>query len=409
MPPRVSAAAASGGRRMSSSSSSSSSRPVVRSLYRLMLRWLNQPVVKHTPFLGGDLPPELLGLGLRRQQLMNREGARDAIVSTFRSRAALADPADVSRALDVGFKGLQYLNGLTGVLERAQERRRNNLEDRKGVQYRVGDVVRHQLFSYRGVILGWDRRPTIDVSSWDGVVQTTRGPDQPFYHVAPDSHDVAHFLGGGVRRKLMYVAEDNLRVVPNQLERRVHSDVIESACSMYDTVTGRFVLEERIAYQYPADVGGQQQQPPQQHHHHRKNLRLSAEQAKMIDAARHVQRQVGLLAQRLHHDLQRQFGVLERFDDPVKSLIELLVRMVGTEGASSPGDHERPQQLKQQKRPPPDSKLQSVVGGYDSLRSLGALFALAEDLHASRLGSKQRDGVAFELGQVVRHSSLGYR
>jgi len=31
-------------------------------------------------------------------------------------------------------------------------------------------VVRHKKFDYRGVIIGWDHRPTVDVSRWDGVV-----------------------------------------------------------------------------------------------------------------------------------------------------------------------------------------------------------------------------------------------
>lgn len=41
---------------------------------------------------------------------------------------------------------------------------------REGITFRVGQVVRHKKFDYRGVIIGWDRRPTVDVSRWDGLV-----------------------------------------------------------------------------------------------------------------------------------------------------------------------------------------------------------------------------------------------
>lgn len=401
------------------------SRAVGLSLYRMLLRWLHQPVVREVPFLAGDLPPELVALGLSRQQLTNREGVQDAIVSSFRARAALTDPAEIGQALDLGFKALQYLNGQTAVLVRARERRESN-RDRQGVQFRVGEVVRHKLFAYRGVVVGWDQRPTIDVSGWDGVVQTKSGPDQPFYHVACDAHDVAHFLGGSGsggpgRRRLMYVAQENMKSEENELERRVHSDVIASACQHYDNVAGRFVVEERIAYMYPADVDNLSVTQQQ----HRKNLRRSSEQAKLVDAARRVERQVQTLAQRLHEDIQRQFGVLERFEEPVDGLLALLGRMMAAPTAApaeppSPSaaegglghPHPRQQQLSRQKRAAAaaaGSRLQQVQGGYDALRALRDLYVLAEDLHTSRMGSRERDGVAFGLGEVVRHSTLGYR
>jgi hypothetical protein len=32
----------------------------------------------------------------------------------------------------------------------------------------VGDVVSHRLFTVRGVVVGWDPRPVVDVSAWNG-------------------------------------------------------------------------------------------------------------------------------------------------------------------------------------------------------------------------------------------------
>ena len=56
-------------------------------------------------------------------------------------------------------------------------------------------VVRHSRYGYRGVIYGWDLRPTLDVARWDGVVGLPRAGDQPFYHLLPDAHDSAAAFG----------------------------------------------------------------------------------------------------------------------------------------------------------------------------------------------------------------------
>jgi hemimethylated DNA binding protein len=42
----------------------------------------------------------------------------------------------------------------------------------------VGQVVRHRLFSYRGVVVGWDKRPTVDVANWEGLRDSVIGPEQ---------------------------------------------------------------------------------------------------------------------------------------------------------------------------------------------------------------------------------------
>lgn len=377
------------------SAAAAGSRPVVLSLFRTMLRWLNQPVVKEVPFHAGELPPELLALGLTRQQLTNREGLRSAISANFRRRAALSDPALVSQALDVGFLGLQYLSGLTGILERAQERREQN-RNRDGIRFRVGEVVRHRLFSYRGVVLGWDRRPTIDVSGWDGVAETESRENQPFFHVAIDAHDCAHFLGSGaggmVRRRLMYVAQENLKLEESMLERRVHSDLVASATENFDPILGRFVVQEQIAYQYPADV--LLDAPSLQH------KQYAIMQAKLVDASRRVERQVQLLAKRLSDDIQRHFGVLERFDEPVKGILVQLDRMAAT-SLSGGRQHQHGKH-----------NLEQLLGGYRALGLLKNLFVLSQDLHTSRAGAEEERGgeaFAFELGQVVRHRQLGWR
>jgi hemimethylated DNA binding protein len=79
--------------------------------------------------------------------------------------------------------------------------------------YDSGQVVRHKQFSYRGVVAGWDMRPQMDVSNWEGVVNLPLGAEQPFYKVVPDEEDVQAFLGPGRFRKHFYVAQENLEPV----------------------------------------------------------------------------------------------------------------------------------------------------------------------------------------------------
>ena len=39
-------------------------------------------------------------------------------------------------------------------------------------------------FGFRCVVFGWEERPHLDVSHWDGVVGLPSGADQPFYRCA---------------------------------------------------------------------------------------------------------------------------------------------------------------------------------------------------------------------------------
>ncbi|CAE7421943.1 unnamed protein product, partial [Symbiodinium microadriaticum] len=49
------------------------------------------------------------------------------------------------------------------------------------VTFKVGQVLRHKLFNYRGVCAGWDIRPSVDTSLWEGVKDSQLGTEQPYY------------------------------------------------------------------------------------------------------------------------------------------------------------------------------------------------------------------------------------
>jgi hemimethylated DNA binding protein len=66
-------------------------------------------------------------------------------------------------------------------------------------------------YNYRGVVLGYDQRPIMDVSGWDGVVDLPSGEDQPFYHVLPDDNDCIEAFGAP--RSWRYCAQENLQML----------------------------------------------------------------------------------------------------------------------------------------------------------------------------------------------------
>ena len=70
-------------------------------------------------------------------------------------------------------------------------------------RFRVGDVIHHRRYGYRGVIVERDQVCLAD-EAWYQSNQTQPGRDQPWYHVLVD--DAEHTT---------YVAEENLEPDPS--------------------------------------------------------------------------------------------------------------------------------------------------------------------------------------------------
>ena len=77
-------------------------------------------------------------------------GEESLVGGTFRALKALLNVAD-------------YLD--TNLSERASK------ASRKGIEYHVGQVLRHKRFGFRAVVFGWEERPHLDVAHWDGKYQ----------------------------------------------------------------------------------------------------------------------------------------------------------------------------------------------------------------------------------------------
>ena len=80
------------------------------------------------------------------------------------------------------------------VAKQVLERRRAVLRD-PPVEFQLGQVVQHKIWDFRGAVYGWDSRPTVDVSQWEGVKGSKAGADQPFYYLLPDEQDCIAAFG----------------------------------------------------------------------------------------------------------------------------------------------------------------------------------------------------------------------
>jgi hemimethylated DNA binding protein len=104
-----------------------------------------------------------------------------------------------------------YLRALTNIslelLEASFQRKASKIE-KESLRFSLGQVVHHKVFDFRGVIVAWDAKPTLDVSRWDGLQHIENPMELPFYHVAPDRGDCIQAFGG--ERVMRYVCEANL-------------------------------------------------------------------------------------------------------------------------------------------------------------------------------------------------------
>ncbi len=128
--------------------------------------------------------------------------------------------------------------------------------DREGIRFCIGQVCQHKKFGYRGIVFQWDHRPVSDaVSTFEGVVGTPRGSNQPFYHILPDFNDAIAFFGGV--RDVRYVCEDNLEPVVEPYFNRVyspHASEIFQAPAVFCPEGGVFLPSRQLSYVYPSDV-----------------------------------------------------------------------------------------------------------------------------------------------------------
>lgn len=98
-------------------------------------------------------------------------------------------------------------------------------------KYSIGDLVRHKLFDYRGVIVDID--PSFQLTEeWYEMVARSRPPkDEPWYHVLV--HDATNST---------YVAEQNLE--PDSIGQKINHPMTNRFFT--DLRDGRYINDEKI-------------------------------------------------------------------------------------------------------------------------------------------------------------------
>ena len=101
--------------------------------------------------------------------------------------------------------------------------RRTSVDANVDTKFRVGEVVKHKVYGFRGVVVAWDPVPAVDVSRWDGLQHITDPHKYPFYHIIPDQNDCIEVFGG--ERPSRYVCQKNLESCPPEELRDIEVDL----------------------------------------------------------------------------------------------------------------------------------------------------------------------------------------
>jgi len=142
------------------------------------------------------------------------------------------------------------------IIDMHSQRRESKMKE-STVKFNMGQVVCHKLFGFRGVVVGWDGEPAMDVSRWDGVQHLyNEGHDPtklPFYHVLPDQGDCMKVFGG--ERSLRYVCQENMvACTPEASNVEVEFNDIEWVRVDRSDIGVRFIPPPQLAYKYGEEL-----------------------------------------------------------------------------------------------------------------------------------------------------------
>lgn len=254
-----------------------SNRPIIKAIFRSLLCWPRHAVVREVPwkikasifmrrklileFSEPMILSEIRSRVLRDEEISpfemtlhdssniidefpievdNAEKYRSFVKRLFRT----IQENDDEKAMSLLFSAQRFVNSIVSILEEDLRRRAEHSRAiaQGRIHFNVGDIVRHKQFDYRGVIVGYDLEPVIDVSQWDGVRNSEKGVNQPFLHILSDVHDLAGRYGNQSSHPFRYVAHDNVVKVEKE-ECYVdtgHGSAFDEMFGDYSTEIGRF-------------------------------------------------------------------------------------------------------------------------------------------------------------------------
>ncbi len=104
-------------------------------------------------------------------------------------------------------------------------------------KFDIGCVVKHRLYSFRGVIVDVDPVFSNTEEWWQSIPEEVRpAKDQPFYHLLAENDEAAYYVA--------YVSEQNL-LIDDSGRPVSHPDVENLFNEMRD---GRYVVADRNAH-----------------------------------------------------------------------------------------------------------------------------------------------------------------
>jgi len=175
-------------------------------------------------------------------------------VLSLRYKFASADD-DVSPSVMAAHHIRALLNLCLEIFDVMFHRTNSRLHKGK-LKFCLGDVVYHKLFKFRGVIVAWDPKPTVDVSRWDGLAHIANPMDLPFYHVVPDESDCIEAFGG--ERPMRYVCEENLEMCWE--ERRLLDVDLGPEWRQSESADASFIPPEDLQFKYDEAVDNEYDQ-----------------------------------------------------------------------------------------------------------------------------------------------------
>ena len=105
----------------------------------------------------------------------------------------------------------------------------------KIARFQIGDVVRHRVYAFRGVIFDVDPEFANTEDWWEAIPEDLRPrKDQPFYHLLAENSDTSY---------IAYVSEQNL-LMDESGEPVLHPQVGDFFAGRRD---GRYIIHETYA------------------------------------------------------------------------------------------------------------------------------------------------------------------
>lgn len=122
---------------------------------------------------------------------------------------------------------------MTHALRHFNEMNSKHTYTANAAKFRIGQVVRHKLFSFRGVIFDVDPVFSNTEEWWNSIPAEVRpARDQPFYHLLAENNDTEY---------VAYVSEQNL--LGDDLSGPVRHPKVNEYFSDYDTVLNRYIIK----------------------------------------------------------------------------------------------------------------------------------------------------------------------